>query len=105
MSADRDATEPREHFSPVQVRFPVNAPALRPPTGQAPETAEAAANMAGEDDFEAENGVDGAKAQELGRQIKVEFAPSDIQFWFAELEAEMVMASIKSQWLKKTVLQ
>ena len=30
---------------------------------------------------------------------------TDIRFWFAELEAEMVMATIKSQFLKKTVLQ
>ena len=31
LGADRDeSAEPREHFSPVQVRFPVNAPALRP---------------------------------------------------------------------------
>ena len=63
--------------------------------------------MANDDviEFEVENGVDGAKAQELGRQIKVEFSTSDINFWFAEIEAEMTMASIKSQWLKKTVLQ
>ena len=57
------------------------------------------------EDFESENGQDGAKAQELGRQIKVEFSVSDIKFWFAELEAEMTMATIKSQYLKKTVLQ
>ena len=66
----------------------------------------AAAEVAEENmDFETENGQDGAKASELGRQIKVEFSVSDIKFWFAELEAEMVMASIKSQFLKKTVLQ
>ena len=63
--------------------------------------------MANDDviEFEVENGNDGAKAQELGRQIKVEFSTSDIKFWFAEIEAEMTMATIKSQWLKKTVLQ
>ena len=32
MEANRDEEAvPRDHFSPVQVRFPVNAPALRPP--------------------------------------------------------------------------
>ena len=79
---------------------------------RAAEAAEAARTetvevMAGDDfiEFEVENGVDGAKASELGRQIKVEFSKSDIKFWFAELEAEMTMASIKSQWMKKTVLQ
>ena len=61
--------------------------------------------MANEEVFEEENGQDGAKASELGRQIKVEFSATDISFWFAELEAEMTMASIKSQWMKKTVLQ
>ena len=67
--------------------------------------AAAAANMVDVVEFERENGVDGAKASELGRQIKVEFSTTDIRFWFAELEAEMTMATIKGQWLKKTVLQ
>ena len=32
LGADRDEeATPRDHFSPVQVRFPVNAPAFRPP--------------------------------------------------------------------------
>ena len=36
LGADRDENAaPRDHFSPVQVRFPVNAPALRPPTAAA----------------------------------------------------------------------
>ena len=56
-------------------------------------------------DFETENGVDGDKAQEHARSIKMEFEPSDIKFWFAQLEGEMTMASVKSQWLKRTVLQ
>ena len=99
LGADRDEeAAPRDHFSPVQVRFPVNAPALRPPL-------EAAVNMPDLVEFELEDGQDGAKASELGRQIKVEFSSSDIRFWFAEIEAEMTMATIKSQWLKKTVLQ
>ena len=69
--------------------------------------AEVAANMPVDEviEFEVENGADGAKASELGRQIKVEFSATDIRFWFAELEAEMVMATIRSQYLKKTVLQ
>ena len=74
---------------------------------EAAEAAEAATKMAGDDvvEFEAENGNDRSKASELGRQIKVEFSASDIRFWFAEVEAEMTMATIKSQWMKKTVLQ
>ena len=102
LGADRDeGATPQDHFSPVQVRFPVNAPPLRPPINAA-EAAEAATDMA---EFEIENAADGAKASELGRQIKVEFSTSDIKFWFSEIEAEMTMATIKSQWLKKTVLQ
>ena len=62
----------------------------------------AAANMPDLVEFEVEDVQDGAKASELGRQIKVEFSATDIKFWFAELEAEMTMATIKSQWLKKT---
>ena len=56
-------------------------------------------------DFEAENGQDGEKAQDHARSIKMEFEPSDIKFWFAQLEGEMTMATVKSQWLKRTVLQ
>ena len=63
---------------------------------------QAAAEMT---EFDAENGVDGDKAQEHARSIKVEFSASDINFWFSELEGEMVMASVKSQWLKRTILQ
>ena len=56
-------------------------------------------------DFESENGTDGDKAQEHARSIKVEFEPSDIRFWFSQLEGEMTMSSVKSQWLKRTILQ
>ena len=56
-------------------------------------------------DFDREDKVDGDKAQDLARSIKIEFEPNDVRFWFAQLEAEMTMASVNSQWLKKTVLQ
>ena len=55
--------------------------------------------------YDTEDKDDGDKAQDLGRSIKVEFDAGDIKFWFAQLEDEMVMASVGSQWLKKTVLQ
>ena len=64
--------------------------------------AAAAVNMV---DIDMENGLDGEKAQEHARHIKVEFTQSDIKFWFSQLEAEFLLAAIKSQWLKKTVLQ
>ena len=56
-------------------------------------------------DFDLKNGEDGDKAADLARSIKVEFNPHDIKFWFAELEDEMLVATIKSQYLKKSVLQ
>ena len=35
----------------------------------------------------------------------MDFDEADIVFWFSQLEAEMTMASVNSQWLRKTVLQ
>ena len=61
--------EPREHFSPVLVRFPVNAPALRPPIMVV---------------FEDENGTDseGALASALRLCEKLEWDQNDLQFFF-----------------------
>ena len=56
-------------------------------------------------DFDAENGLDGERAQELARHIRVEFEPNDVNFWFSQLEGELIIASVNSQWMKKTVLQ
>ena len=55
--------------------------------------------------IDTEDAADGDKATEHARSIKVEFDPADIKFWFVQLEDEMTMAAVKSQWLKKTVLQ
>ena len=52
-------------------------------------------------DFDAENTDDGEKAQDLARSIKIEFEPNDVVFWFSQLEGEMTMATVNSQWLKK----
>ena len=56
-------------------------------------------------DYGAENKADGEKAQEHARHIKVEFEPADIKFWFSQIEGEMLMAAVNSQWLKRTILQ
>ena len=56
-------------------------------------------------DIDVENENDGEKAQSDARHIKIDFEPNDVRFWFSQLEAEMMMAEVKSQWLKKTVLQ
>ena len=83
----------------------MNAPALRPPPAN--DTAEAVEedNMPPIIDFDQADVADGDKAQDHARSVKVEFNPSDIRFWFSELEAEMTTAGIGKQWLKKTVLQ
>ena len=101
LEVDRQA-EPRDHFSPVQVRFPVNAPALRPPAVEDESESE---NTMPEVDFDLENKEDGDKAQENARHIKIDFEPNNVRFWFSQLEAEMLLANIGTQWLKKTVLQ
>ena len=75
----------------------------------AAEAAAAAANMPNPPpvvvDFDVEDTEDSEKAAETARHIKVEFDQSDIRFWFAELEDEMLLAGVHSQWLKKSVLQ
>ena len=68
---------------------------------QAREAAEAAAAAL---DFEVENGVDGDKALEYTRTLKMEFAKDDIAFWFIQIENEMYTCGVKSQWLKRCVL-
>ena len=55
--------------------------------------------------YDVEDKADGDKTADQARSIKLEFDSVDIKFWFAQLEDEMVMASVGSQWLKKTVLQ
>ena len=55
-------------------------------------------------EFDVEDDTDGEKAQDLARSIKVEWS-NDVKFWFSQLEGEMLMASVKSQWLKRTILQ
>ena len=55
--------------------------------------------------YDEEDKDDGDKATEQARQIKVEFIPNDIRFWFSELEDEMSMAGINKQWLKRSVLK
>ena len=55
--------------------------------------------------YDRANTKDGDKAQDQARSIRLEFEPNDIKFWFSQLEGEMLLASVGSQWLKKTILQ
>ena len=55
--------------------------------------------------FDVEDTADGDKASDNAHHIKVEFDANNIKFWFVQLEDEMLMAGINSQWLKRSVLQ
>ena len=55
-------------------------------------------------DFEDENGIDGAKALEYSRTLKLEYDPAEVEFWFMQLENEMMQCEIKSQWMKRCIL-
>ena len=56
-------------------------------------------------DFDQENGTDGEKALEKMSQIQCPFNVSDLDFWFVELEGQLELIEIKSQWSKRMALQ
>ena len=109
LGADRDEeAAPREHFSPVQVRFPVNAAALRPPVTPTAEESnsqvselETSVTMV---DFDAENADDSASAMDNLRSVHCPFNKSDIEFWFSQLEDQLTLIGVKRQWTKKIAL-
>ena len=84
-----------DHFSPVQVRFPVNAPALRPPV-MAPTVNYDAAHA----DDEAENAMDKA-INSLKNHAWME---EDLKFYFGQVEVKMKAAGVKSNFTKLQVL-
>ena len=57
------------------------------------------------DDFETENGTDGQKALEKMGSVKCDFSKEDIEFWFTELESQLEVIEVKSQWTKRIALQ
>ena len=56
-------------------------------------------------DFDAENGIDGANAMDKMASVKCEFTRDDIEFWFTELETQLEVIDVKSQWSKRIALQ
>ena len=98
LEPDRNETAPREHFSPVQVRFPVNAPPLRPPLAAAGEED----RMPNVVNFEDENGVDAAGALREGIQAiaKINWDDNDLKFVFKKMEISMAAAGAKKQYTK-----
>ena len=55
--------------------------------------------------FDVENGTDSEKALDKLHSIKVPFDKEDIEFWFSELEGQLEVIGVKSQWLKRIALQ
>ena len=56
-------------------------------------------------DFDSENGADGANAMDKMSSVKCEFTRDDIEFWFTELETQLEVIEVKSQWSKRIALQ
>ena len=56
-------------------------------------------------EFQSENGEDGATAMDNLRSVQCPFNKEDIEFWFSQLEGQLEVISIKSQWLKRIALQ
>ena len=88
----------RDHFTPVRVRFPVNAPELRPPPIMAP--AAPAPKLTG--NYDAQCDADGANAMENAcRNIKgVAFNENDLNFFFNQVEIKLQMSGVKKNFTK-----
>ena len=57
------------------------------------------------EDFDVENGTDGDKAAEKLGTLQCPFTKSDIDFWFTQLETQLEVLGVKSQWVKRLALQ
>ena len=55
-------------------------------------------------DFQDEDADNEETALEYSRTLKVEYDPTEVDFWFVQIENEMYTCGIKSQWLKRCVL-
>ena len=55
-------------------------------------------------DFDAENGTDGKGALGDLKGVQCPFMQDDIEFWFAQLEGQLEVIEVKSQWLKRIAL-
>ena len=56
-------------------------------------------------DFDAENGTDGKSALGDLKGVQCPFIQEDIEFWFGQLEAQLEVIEVKSQWMKRIALQ
>ena len=62
-------------------------------------------NQAGEVDYDLQDTADSARAVESSGRVILQINLEDITFWFSELESEMLLAGVGSQWLKLSVLR
>ena len=62
-------------------------------------------NQNNEVDFDLQDGIDAPRALEASGKISIEINLEDINFWFGEIESEMLLAGVQSQWLKFSVLR
>ena len=56
-------------------------------------------------DFDAEDGTDGKTALGEIKGVVCPFMKDDIEFWFGQLEGQLEVIEVKSQWLKRIALQ
>ena len=95
----------REHFSPVQVRFPVAAPELRPDfrPDPLPELAMAPAAV-NYDEATATEEDDGALDAGIRACKNIEFDGADLKFFFGQAELKMKQSKVKKNYTKYLVM-
>ena len=55
-------------------------------------------------DFDVENGTDGDKALDKLGSVRCPFNKNDIEFWFTQVESQLEVIGVKSQWVKRLAL-
>ena len=100
---DPTEEEPRNHFTPTRVQFPVNAPQFHTLPENMPNNPPPAAPIVA---FEDENGDDEIRAlQEACRNVeRVVWDPNDVKFFFSKVEIKMSAVGVKKQYTKFQVL-
>ena len=56
-------------------------------------------------DFDREDGTDGKEAMKNLATVSVAFDKEDLYFWFTQLEGQLEMIEVKSQWMKRLAMQ
>ena len=91
---EQTTAEPIDHFSPTRVRFPVNAPELRPPVTD---------TMT---DFDQENGTDtaGAFKAAIDTVKSMTWEENEPGWFFNQFEIKLQTCGVKKQWTKLQTL-